>query len=149
MFVRRKVAFFIEYSKTKKSKCCCHPPFHPPIFCRHSLKLLSPSPPKLMNWILLSLRPLSSDLTPPKFGTCMHKAAFLPPRTRYPSKRPINTPILPFFQFPSRSLFRKMAACILLRDPTEYHMGPHGGTPGFTSTPYLVPKFRLKDQKWA
>ena len=61
----------MEYSGTKKSKLCCHPPFHPPNFCRHSLKLLSPTLPKLVNWILLSLPPLSSDPdNPPKFGTC-------------------------------------------------------------------------------
>ena len=59
--INRKVAFFIEYSGTKKSKSCCHPPFHPPNFCRHSLKLLSPTLPQLMNWILLSPPPLSSD----------------------------------------------------------------------------------------
>ena len=73
--INRKVAFFIEYSGTKKSKSCCHPPFHPPNFCRHSLKLLSPTLPKLMNWILLSQPPLSSDPDnpTPKFGTrtCM------------------------------------------------------------------------------
>ena len=69
--INRKVAFFIEYSGTKKSKSCCHQPFHPPNFCRHSLKLLSPTLPKLMNWILLSPPPLSSDSdNPPKFGTC-------------------------------------------------------------------------------
>ena len=46
-------------------------PLHPPIFCHHSLKLLSPTLPKLMNWILLSSPPLSSDPdNPPKFGTC-------------------------------------------------------------------------------
>ena len=72
--INRKVAFFIEYSGTKKSKSCCHPPFHPPNFCRHSLKLLSPTLPKLMNWILLSPPPLSSDPdNPPKFGTCTKK----------------------------------------------------------------------------
>ena len=43
----------------------------PPIFCRHSLKLLSPTLLKLMNWILLSPPPLSSDPdNPSKFGTC-------------------------------------------------------------------------------
>ena len=31
----------------KKSKYCCHSPFYPPIFCRHSLKLLSPTLPKI------------------------------------------------------------------------------------------------------
>ena len=62
---------FIEYSRTKKSKYGCHSPFHPSIFCRHSLQLLSPTLPKLMNWILLSPPPLSSDPdTPSKFGTC-------------------------------------------------------------------------------
>ena len=61
--INRKGAFFIQYSWTKKSKYCCHPPFHPPIFCRHSLKLLSPTLPKLMNWTPLSPPPLplSSD----------------------------------------------------------------------------------------
>ena len=69
--INRKVAFFIKYSGTKKSKSCCHPPFQPPNFCCHSLKLLSPTLPKLMNWILLSPPPLSSDPdNPPKFGTC-------------------------------------------------------------------------------
>ena len=69
--INKKVAFLIQYSRTKKSKYCCHPPFHPPIFCRHSSKLLSPTLPKLMNWILLSPPPLSSDPdNPPKFETC-------------------------------------------------------------------------------
>ena len=68
---KQESGIFIEHSKTKKSKYCCHPPFHPPIFCRHSLKLLSPTLPKLMNWILLSPPPLSSDPdTTQKFGTC-------------------------------------------------------------------------------
>ena len=69
--INRKVAFSIQYSRTKKSKYCCHPPFHPPIFCRYFSKLLSPTLSKLMNWILLSPPPLSSDPeNPPKFGTC-------------------------------------------------------------------------------
>ena len=55
----------------KKSKYCCHPPFHPSTFCRHSSKLLSPTLPKLMIWTLLSPPPLSSDPDNlPKFGTC-------------------------------------------------------------------------------
>ena len=69
--INRKVAFLIQYSRTKRSKCCCHPSFHPPIFCRHSSKLLSSTLPKLMNGILLSPPPLSSDPdNPPKFGMC-------------------------------------------------------------------------------
>ena len=65
------MTFFVEHCRTKNAKYFCHPPFHPPIFCCHSLKLLSPTLPKLMNWILLSPPPLSSDPdTPPKFGTC-------------------------------------------------------------------------------
>ena len=69
--INRKVAFPIQYSRTKKSKYCCHPPFHPPIFCGYSSKLLSPTLPKLTNWILLSPPSLSSDPdNPPKFGTC-------------------------------------------------------------------------------
>ena len=65
------MAFLIQYSRMKKSKYCCHPPFHPPNICRHFSKLLSPTLPKLMNWILLSPPSLSSDPdNPPKFGTC-------------------------------------------------------------------------------
>ena len=64
--INRKVAFLIQYSRKKKSKYCCHPPFHPPIFCRHSLKLLSPTLPKLINWILLSPPSLSSDPATPQ-----------------------------------------------------------------------------------
>ena len=64
----RKMTFFIEYSGTKKSKSCCHSPFHPPNFCRHSLKLLSPTLPKLMK----SPPPLSSDPTAPKIWN-VHK----------------------------------------------------------------------------
>ena len=77
------MTFFIQYSRTKKSKSCCHPPFHPPIFCCHSLKLLSPTLPKLMNWIVLSLPPLSSDPdNPPKFGTCTNKQGLIPQRVK-------------------------------------------------------------------
>ena len=66
-----KVAHFCRANSIKKSKYCCHPPFHPPIFCRHSLKHLSPILPILMNWILLSPPPLSSDPdNPSKFETC-------------------------------------------------------------------------------
>ena len=50
------------------------------------------------------------------------KAAFLPPRARYPPKRPINTP----------SLLRKMMVRILLRVLHRVpHMGSHGGYPRF------------------
>ena len=58
--------FVCRASSIKKSEYCCHSPFHPPIFCRHSLKLLSPTLPISMNWILLSPPPLSSDLDTPK-----------------------------------------------------------------------------------
>ena len=58
---------FYQVQWDKKSKYCCHPPFHPPpIFCRHSLKFLSPTLPKLMTWILLSPPPLSSDPDTPQ-----------------------------------------------------------------------------------
>ena len=55
--------FYRLHYRTKRSKYRCRPPFHPPppSFCRHSLKLLSPTLPKLMNWILLSPPPQSSD----------------------------------------------------------------------------------------
>ena len=67
-----KVAFFCRASSIKKSKYCCHPPFHSPIFRRYSWKLLSFTFPILMNWILLSPPPLSSDPdTPLKLGTCV------------------------------------------------------------------------------
>ena len=73
LILEQESGIFIQYSRTKKSKYCCHPPFHPPIFCRYSLKLLSPTLPKLMNYILLSPPPLSSDPDkPPKFGTCTY-----------------------------------------------------------------------------
>ena len=57
---------FCQASSIKKSKNCCHPPFHPPIFRRHSLKLLSPTLPILTNLILLSPPPLSSDPDTPQ-----------------------------------------------------------------------------------
>ena len=56
-----KVALFCRASSIKKSKYCCHPPFHPPIFRRRFFKNLSPTLPILMKWILLSPPPLSSD----------------------------------------------------------------------------------------
>ena len=66
-----KVAFFLcRASGIKKSKYCCQPLFHPFSFRRHYLKRLLPTLPILMNWILLSPLPLSSDPdTHPKFGT--------------------------------------------------------------------------------
>ena len=85
----RTVTFFIEYSRTKKSKFCCHPPFHPPIFCCHSLKLLSPTLPKLMNWILLSPPPLSSDPDTPKICNVHLWAPPPPPPVRWPTR--VNT----------------------------------------------------------
>ena len=51
-------------------------PSTPLSFCRHSLKFLSPTLPKLMNWIRLSQPPLSSDPDTPKFGTCTLTAPF-------------------------------------------------------------------------
>ena len=58
------IFYRVQWEKT--SKYCCHSPFHPPIFCRHSLKLLPPTLPKLMKWILLSPPPLSSDPDTPQ-----------------------------------------------------------------------------------
>ena len=60
------MTFFCPATATKRSKYCCHPPFHPPTFCPHSLKLLPPTLPILMNWILLSPPPLSSDPDTPQ-----------------------------------------------------------------------------------
>ena len=76
--VNRKVAFFYRVQWDKKVKILLSPILPPLNFCRHSLKLLSPTLPKLMNWILLSLPPLSSDPDyPPKFGTCTSWISFL------------------------------------------------------------------------
>ena len=77
-----KVAFFCQTSSIKKSKYCCHPPFHPlPLtFCRHSVKRLSPTLPILMNWILLSSPPpVLQHGHPPKkkFGTCARCVDFI------------------------------------------------------------------------
>ena len=64
---KQESGIFIEYSRTKKSILLSPTPY----FLSPFLKLLSPTLPKLMNWILLSPPPLSSDPDkPPKFGTC-------------------------------------------------------------------------------
>ena len=42
-----KVALFCRANSTKKSKYCCHPSFHPPIFCRHSFKTFVTHPPNI------------------------------------------------------------------------------------------------------
>ena len=66
-----KVAFFCRASSIKSQNTVVTHPSNPPIFRRHSLKLLSPTLPILMNWILLSSPPLSSDPdNPPKIGMC-------------------------------------------------------------------------------
>ena len=77
---KQESGIFYLYSRTKKSKYYCHPPFHPPIFCRHSLKLLSPTLPKLMNWILLSPPTLSSDPDTPQNLERAHRQAEQPQR---------------------------------------------------------------------
>ena len=56
-----KKLIFYRVQRDKRVKYCCHPPLHPPIFCCHFLKTLSPTLPKLVNWILLSPPPLSAD----------------------------------------------------------------------------------------
>ena len=55
---------FVEPVALKEIKILLSPPY----FCRNSLKLLSPTLPILMNWILLSPHPCPPTLTPPKFG---------------------------------------------------------------------------------
>ena len=68
--INKKVAFFIEYRTDKKFKILSSPTLTAPIFCRHSLKLLSPTLPKLMNWILLPPPPLSADPDTPQNLEC-------------------------------------------------------------------------------
>ena len=74
--IYRKVAFLLSTIGQKSQNMVVTHPFTPlppppPIFCRHSLQLLSPTLPKLMNWILFLPSLLSSDPnTPSKFGTC-------------------------------------------------------------------------------
>ena len=108
--INRKVAFLIQYRRTKKSKYCCHPPFHPLFFCRHFSKLLSPTLQKLMNWILLSPPPLSSDPDNPqnlerahRKGKCEAGGLFCDYCTKTPTV--IHGPVLPVprpFPDPSR-----------------------------------------------
>ena len=63
------ISYLVQWDE--KVKILLSPTLPPPIFCRHSSKLLSPTLPKLMNWILLSPPHLSSAPdNPPKFGTC-------------------------------------------------------------------------------
>ena len=52
---------FLSSTVRQKVIILLSPTLPPPIFCHQCLKLLSPTLPKLMNWILLSLSPLSSD----------------------------------------------------------------------------------------
>ena len=64
--INRKMAF-LSSTVGQKSQNIVVTHLSIPYFCRHSLKILS----KLMNWILLSPPPLSSDPNmPPKFETC-------------------------------------------------------------------------------
>ena len=67
--INRKAAFLLSAVR-QKVKILLSPTLPPLYFCCHSLKLLSPTFPKLMNWILLSPPPLSSDPDTPKFGMC-------------------------------------------------------------------------------
>ena len=62
--INRKVTFLSSTVGQKSQNIVVTHPSTSPIFCRHSLKLLSPTLPKLMNWILLSPPPLSSDPDP-------------------------------------------------------------------------------------
>ena len=70
--INRKVTFFIEYSRAKKSKYCCHPPFHPnTYFLSPFFKTFVTHPPKIneLNTVVTPtavLRPWH----PSKFGTC-------------------------------------------------------------------------------
>ena len=93
--INRKVTFLSSTVRRKSQNIVVtplHPP--PPIFCRHSLKLLSPTLPKLMNWILLSPPPLSSDPdNPPKIWN-VHFPGLCPslcPRRKKCPKNKIST----------------------------------------------------------
>ena len=66
-----KILIFYRVQWDKRVRILLSPTTPPPYFLSPFLKTLSPTLPKLMNWILLSPPPLSSDpATPPKFGTC-------------------------------------------------------------------------------
>ena len=68
---KQESGIFYLVKKDAKVKILLSPTLPPPYFCRHSLKRLPPTLPKLMNWILLSAPPLSSNPdNPPEFGTC-------------------------------------------------------------------------------
>ena len=67
--MNREATFFIEYNRTKRSTLLSPTP-PPPYFCHHSLKLLSRTLLKLMNWILLSPHPCPPTVTPPKIWKC-------------------------------------------------------------------------------
>ena len=67
--IRTESGIFLSsqwHKKVKISLSPTLPPPPPPIFCRHSLKLLSPTLPILMNWILLSPPSLSTDPDTPQ-----------------------------------------------------------------------------------
>ena len=67
--INRKATFLSSTVGRKSQNIIVTHPSTPPIFCRHSLKLLSPTLPKLMNWILLS---------PPKIWNVHHVVPFFP-----------------------------------------------------------------------
>ena len=75
--INRKVAFLSStVGRKSQNIVVIHPSPPAPIFCHHSLKLLSSTLPKLMNWILLSPPPLSSDPdNPPKIRNA-HRSNF-------------------------------------------------------------------------
>ena len=74
--INRKVAFLSSTLRQRSQNIVVTHP-STPHFCRHFLKLLSPTLPKLMNWILFSLPPLSSDPdTPQKSETCTYLKHF-------------------------------------------------------------------------
>ena len=62
------MAFFIWHSRTKTSKYCCHPPFHPPIFCRRRFfKTFVTHPPKINELdTVVTPTPCPPTLTTPK-----------------------------------------------------------------------------------
>ena len=78
------MAFFCQASGTKKSKYCCHPPSPPPppIFCRCSLKLLSPPSQHYELDTVVTLTSVLRPWHPPKIWSVHLRSGYYLGRTR-------------------------------------------------------------------